>query len=89
MYKYQVELLVAAWQDIDKISDFHLKMVGTASAEKITNRILDTLAKLSTFPYMGAQHPDPKLAQLEYRKVICEDYVCIYKIIAPMALITE
>ena len=34
MPKYQVEILLAAWQDIDKISDFHLKMVGPASAEK-------------------------------------------------------
>ncbi len=81
MRKYQVEILVAAWQDIDKISDFYLKMVGAASAEKITNRILDTLEKLAAFPYMGAQHPDSKLAQLEYRKVICGDYVCIYKVI--------
>ncbi len=39
MRKYQVEILVAAWQDIDKISDFYLKMVGAASAEKITNHI--------------------------------------------------
>jgi len=30
---------------------------------------------------MGAQHPDPELARLEYRKVICGDYVCVYKVI--------
>ena len=81
MPKYQVEILLAAWQDIDRISDFHLKMVGAASAEKITDNILDTLAKLASFPYMGAQHPDPELARLEYRKVICRDYVCVYKVI--------
>lgn len=34
MPKYQVDILLAAWQDIDRISDFHLKMVGAASAEK-------------------------------------------------------
>ena len=49
MPKYQVEILLAAWQDIDRISDFHLKMVGAASAEKITDHILDTLAKLALF----------------------------------------
>ena len=41
MPKYQVDILLAAWQDIDRISDFHLKMVGAASAEKITDHILD------------------------------------------------
>ena len=43
MAKYDVELLLAAWQDIDKISDFHLKMVGAISAQHITDNILDTL----------------------------------------------
>ena len=80
MPKYKVELLMAAWQDIDKISDYHLKMVGAASARRITDQILDTLQRLGDFPYMGAQHPDSELARLEYRKVICGDYVCIYKV---------
>ena len=81
MPKYKVEILLAAWHDIDKISDFHLRMVGAASAEKITNKILDTLDKLADFPYMGAQHPDPVLAKYEFRKVLCGDYVCVYKVI--------
>lgn len=87
MPKYQVQILLAAWQDIDRISDFHLRMVGAVSAEKITDRILDTLARLGDFPYMGAQHPDPELARLEYRKVICGDYVCVYKVIGDRVFI--
>ena len=81
MAKYQVEILLAAWQDIDKISEFHLKMAGAVSAKKITDKILDTLEKLGDYPYMGAQHSDPELARREYRKVICGDYVCVYKVI--------
>ena len=81
MPKSKVEIVLAAWQDIDRISDFHLRMVGAASAEKITDKILDTLDQLADFPYMGAQHPDPVLAKYEYRKVLCGDYVCIYKVI--------
>ena len=41
------------------------------------------LEKLGDFPYMGAQHPDPELMRREYRKVICGDYVCVYKVIGP------
>ena len=81
MAEYKVEILLAAWQDIDKIADFHMKMVGAASAQRITNKILDTLERLGSFPYMGAQHSDPELARRDFRKVICGDYVCVYKLI--------
>ena len=81
MAKYKVEILLAAWQDIDKIADFHMKMVGATSAQRITDKILDTIEKLGSFPYMGAQHPDPELAQREFRKVLCGDYVCVYKVV--------
>ena len=30
---------------------------------------------------MGALHPDAFLAQHQYRKLICGNYVCIYKVI--------
>lgn len=87
MPKCKIEILQSAWQDIDKISDFHLKMVGMASAKRITDKILDTLEKLASFPYMGAQHPDAELARLEYRKVICDDYVCVYKVVGDVVYV--
>ena len=71
MGKYKVEILLAAWQDIDRISDVYLRLAGAASAKKITDALLDTLARLGDFPYMGAQHPDPELARREFRKVLC------------------
>jgi len=81
MPKCKVEILLSAWQDIDRISDIHLRLVGAASAKKITDKLLDTKERLGDFPYMGAQHPDPELASREFRKVICGDYVCVYKVI--------
>ena len=75
MGKYKVEILLAAWQDIDRISDVYLRLAGAASAKKITD------ARLGDFPYMGAQHPDPELARREFRKVLCGDLVCVYKVI--------
>jgi plasmid stabilization system protein ParE len=81
MPKCRVEILRAAWQDMDKISDFYIRMVGKASAQRMMAAILETIRKLGDFPYMGAQHPDPELARLEYRKVICGDYVCVYKVV--------
>ena len=45
-------------------------------------RDLEGIAQLlRTFPYSGALHPDMVLAEREFRKVICRDYVCVYKVI--------
>lgn len=81
MSKCRVEMLPSAWQDLNSIAEFHLTMVGAASAQKITDHILDVLEKLEDFPLMGALHPDEVLARMEYRKVLCGDYICIYKLI--------
>ena len=87
MAEYRVELLPSAWQDIDRIADYHLRMVGAASAERITDRILDTLEQLQDFPLMGVIHPDAALARMEYRKILCGDYVCIYRLIEKTAFV--
>ena len=77
----QLMILTPAWQDIDRISDLHLMLVGPKSAEEITDKLLDTIALLAEQPYMGALHPDPLLAGHQYRKLICGKYVCVYKVI--------
>lgn len=77
----RVELLSSAWQDLDHIAETHLQLVGAASAERMTDKILDTLERLAEFPYMGPLHPDPVLARMEYRKILCGDYVCVYRVI--------
>lgn len=77
----QLVILTPAWQDIDRISDLRLMLVGPKSAEEITDKLLDNIALLADQPYMGALHPDPFLAEHQYRKLICGKYVCIYKVI--------
>lgn len=81
MAEYRVEILLAAWQDIDRISDFHLRMPGAASARRITDSIPETLERLGDVFLHGAQHPDPELMRREYRKVLCGGYVCVYRVI--------
>lgn len=81
MPKFRVEILPLAWQDLNNIADYHLQMAGKSSAEKITNRILDYLEKLQSFPLIGSIHPDPVLSKMEYRKILCGDYICIYRLI--------
>lgn len=82
MPKCRVELLAAAWRDVDKIAGFHLEKVGVDSAQRITDKILDRVENLAEFPLMGPPHPDPELAVQGYRKlVLTKIYVAVYCVI--------
>ncbi len=77
----RVEFLPAALRDIDAIADFHLAKVGRASAEGITDYILDAIAALADFPLMGPLHPDPVLSANGFRKLVLnQTYVAVYKV---------
>ena len=68
-------------RDLEGIAQLYLGLAGADSAEKFIDEILHTVDLLRTFPYSGALHPDMVLAEREFRKVICRDYVCVYKVI--------
>ena len=81
MPKYNVRILTPAWQDIDRIADIHLSTVGPHSAEAITNKLLDKISLLIDQPLIGALHTDEFLAMRQYRKLICGNYIIVYKLI--------
>ena len=82
MPKCRVEFLDAAWRDIERIADYHLENVGAASAQRITDKILDSLENLAEFPLMGPHHPDSELTMLGYRRlVLAKTYVAVYRVI--------
>ena len=81
MAEYSVELLNPAWNDLDAISDFHLFEVGPNSARKITDKILNSLERLESFPQSCPLAPYKELADKGYRMLVCGKYVCIYEII--------
>ena len=49
--------------------------------EAITNRLLDTIDLLEETPLIGPLHHDPVLQSMGYRKLLCGQYVCIYRIV--------
>ena len=81
MAEYRLAFLPDAVENLDRIADYHLHMVGAASAECITDQILDALERLEQFPYLGSLHPDPVLAAMEYRRIVSGGYVCVYRVI--------
>lgn len=77
----KVEILTPALNDIDRIADYHLLAVSPVSAEKITDKLLDSIGKLGAYPMLGAVHPDPVLQEKGYRKLVCGEYICVYRLI--------
>jgi len=81
MIKCRVEILESAWRDLEEIADYHLLMAGPNSAKKITDRILDALERLETFPLSCPYVPDNELKGQDYRMLVCDQYLCIYRLI--------
>lgn len=80
MRKYKVELLPSAWAELDEISDVHLQLVGPNSAQKITDKIINSLKNLEDNPYMGSEPKYPFLAEQGFRVLVCGKYLCFYKV---------
>ena len=74
-------ILASAWEDISAIADYHLAAVGQRSAEAVTEKLLGTVELLGDHPYLGPLHSDPVLQAHGYRKLVCEPYVCVYRIV--------
>lgn len=81
MSEAKVEILTPTLNDIDRIADYHLLAVGPVSAEKITDKLLDSLEKLGEYPLLGTEHSDPVLQEKGYRKLVCGEYICVYRLI--------
>lgn len=81
MPEAKVVILTPALNDIDRIADYHLLAVGPISAEKITDKLLDSIEKLDEYPLLGTEHSDPVLQKKGYRKLVCGEYICVYRLI--------
>ena len=80
MRRYKVELLPAAWTELDEIADLHLQLVGPSSAQKITDKILNSLKNLEDNPYMGSVPKYSLLAEQGFRVLVSGKYLCFYKV---------
>jgi len=81
MTEHHIRFLQPSLKDLEGIAEYHLKRVGPESAERITDRLLETIEILSGQPEAGKIHPDSFLASYNYRTLVCGEYICIYRII--------
>jgi plasmid stabilization system protein ParE len=82
MPRYKLKILAPAWIEIEEIAEYHLLVVGQISAKKITDRILSALERLEEFPLSCPYVTDAELKSQDYRMLVCDKYVCIYRLIA-------
>lgn len=75
-------LLEPALRELEEIAQLHKNLVGANSARNITNLILDTLARLETFPLSGHIPRDKDLRNNGYRYIIAGKYICVYRVIS-------
>ena len=79
--KYKLEILAPAREEILEIARLHLELVGPGSARRITGKIKEGLRRLQTHPRMGLALEGMEPRNQGYRKLICGDYLCFYRLI--------
>ncbi len=81
MPEMRVVLLNEARMELRDIAAYRKLKVGTESARRITDRILDALDLLKEFPEMGTIPPAAMIAEAGFRVLIVDDYLCFYRIL--------
>ena len=87
MPQCKIEILAPALKELEEIAEYHLLMVGQISVKKITNRILNALEQLEEFPLSCPNVPDTELKSQDYRMLVCDKYVCIYRLLGETAYV--
>jgi len=78
MKKYNVELLPAAYSDLDAIFDYIL-VDNPRAAVKMLDRIMQALHRLEEFPLSGSPLIDHSIKN--FRMVIVDPYIAFYRFI--------
>lgn len=88
MEKYDVELLPAAYADLDEIFDYIMADNPQAAAGMLVlDSIVQSLRRLENFPYSGAPLLERSLKKFDFRMVIAEPYIAFYRFIDNKVLI--
>lgn len=83
---YAVELLPAAYSDLDEIFEYILAE-NPQSAPLILDNIMKSLRRLETFPASGTPLLERSLNRFKFRLVIIEPYIAFYRIMDDHVLV--
>jgi toxin ParE1/3/4 len=80
MKKYNVELLPAAYADLDEIFDYIMPDSMQAANETLDN-IMSSLRRLEDFPQSGVPLTDRSMKKFNFKMVIINPYIAFYRFI--------
>ena len=80
MEKYDVELLPAAYADLDEIFDY-IMVDSTQVAIEMLESIMKSLRRLENFPNSGAPLLDRLMQKFNFKMVVIDPYVAFYRFI--------
>ncbi|HAX18491.1 MAG TPA: type II toxin-antitoxin system mRNA interferase toxin, RelE/StbE family [Actinobacteria bacterium] len=80
MKKYNVELLPAAYADLDEIFDYIMPDSLQAANETLDN-IISSLRKLENFPQSGVPLTERSIKKFNFKMVIVNPYIAFYRFI--------
>lgn len=84
MVKYKVKLNARAFRDIDDIFAYiALEKLSPENAKGQTDRIWAAMKKLDTFPHSHQERTEGRYAGKEYRQLLIDNYIAIFKIDEP------
>lgn len=79
--KLRLIILDSAKEEILEFTQVYKLLAGTAATRKFLRRIHSALGRLREQPNMGMALEEREFAQQGYRKLICDDYLCFYRVI--------
>lgn len=80
MDELQIVYTTEAMQDILGISDYYFDKVGESAALRAVDALQNHIDKLMRFPRMGEEHPDEYLKALNFRKLVHDNHIVIYRV---------
>lgn len=84
---FELKILAPAQNELEDIARLYLALVGSKSAQRITDKIYDALEQLTRFPFSGPPVRDMELRSLGYRYILADKYVAIYKLIGKTVVV--
>lgn len=79
--RYPVHITLAAWRDLEEITDWIAEHDSPENAAYMLDRLLETAQAAGDFPQRGSRPTElPVGMAIEYRQVFFKPYRVIYKI---------
>lgn len=86
MEKYNVDLLPAAYSDLDEIFDY-ITAENPQAADRMLENIMQSLQRLESYPQSGAPLLERSLKKYTFRTVVIDPYIAFYRFIENKVII--